>query len=80
MRKSNGAKQPVEETDMSEGDCKRLLAQFRKENERLQDLIARKEVAHESEKNRLRAEHKAAMEKAVNRPIYEITTMPVRDV
>lgn len=51
----------------SEVQYKHLVAQFRKENERLQVLIAKKQVAHESEINKLRAEHAEEMAKVASK-------------
>lgn len=47
---------------------KRLMAYYRKENERLQNLIAKNQVAHESETNKIRAE---AANKAA--PMFSVT-------
>ena len=57
MVNTKNTKRPVEEKNTSESDNTRLLQEFRKENARLHNLIAKKQVAHESEVNKLRAEH-----------------------
>lgn len=66
MKKSSiDSQQSVDINATSESDDKYLVAEFRKENERLHKLIAKKQVAHESEINKIRAEHAEELAKAI---------------
>ena len=59
-----------EEIKKAHPEDKRFLAFYRKENERLQNLIARNQVAYESEINKIRAEHAVEIQKMASRPVY----------
>ena len=53
----------VKKKDAAQPTDAQLVSEFRKENARLQNLIAKTQVAHESEINKLNAEHAAELQK-----------------
>ena len=56
-----------------------LITEYRKEIVKLQNLIAKNKVSHESETAKVRAEHAIEMQKIVNLPRFEIGFLKKND-
>jgi len=65
-----------EEIEKSHPLVKRFIEEYRKENVRLQTLIAKNQVAHESEINKIRAEAEVKTRTSLNINFNGVTPGP----